>query len=408
MPTLLQISIEVNSGSVGRIAEQIGQIAIQQGWNSYITYARNHLPSQSKTIKIGSKFDVYWHGINTRLFDNHCLCSTGATKKLVKQIDQIKPDIIQLHNIHGYFLNMRVLFDYLAKLDVPIIWIFHDCWSFTGHCAYFDYICCDKWKTQCRHCPQKQEYPASMVQDRSRKNYELKKRLFNSVKNMTIVPVSYWLGELVKKSFLNKYPVHVIQNGVDIDIFSPQPNIGQIKEKYGVNGKFLLLGVAGIWEQRKGMQDFIALGWRLEKDFQIILVGLTKKQIKKLPKNIIGVERTESVKELAQLYSAADLFINPTWEDTFPTTNLEALACGTPVVTYRTGGSVESVSEDTGFVVNKGDIAALCNVINVVKQKGKAVYSENCRKRAVSLYNKHGRFNEYINLFNQLIENMKG
>jgi len=404
MPTLLQISIEVNSGSVGRIAEQIGQIAIQQGWNSYITYARNHLPSQSKTIKIGSKFDVYWHGINTRLFDNHCLCSTGATKKLLKQMDQIKPDIIQLHHIHGYFLNMCVLFDYLAKLDIPIIWIFHDCWSFTGHCAYFDYIGCDKWKTQCRHCPQKREYPASMVQDRSRKNYELKKRLFNSVKNMTIVPVSYWLEELVKESFLNKYPVHVIQNGVDIDIFSPQPNIGQIKEKYGVNDKFLLLGVAGIWEQRKGMQDFIVLSRHLEKDFQIILVGLTKKQIKKLPKNIIGVERTESVKELAQLYSAADLFINPTWEDTFPTTNLEALACGTPVVTYRTGGSVESVSEDTGFVVNKGDITALCNVINVVKQKGKTFYAENCRKRAVSLYNKHDRFNEYIDLFNRLLQ----
>ena len=404
MPTLLQISIEVNSGSVGRIAEQIGQTAIQQGWNSFITYARNNLQSQSKTIKIGNKFDVYWHGINTRLFDNHCLCSTRSTKKLIKKIELIKPNIILLHHIHGYFLNMKVLFDYLATIDTPVAWVFHDCWSFTGHCTYFDYVGCDKWQTQCTRCPQKQNYPGSLWLDRSSRNYTLKKRLFNQVRNMTIVPVSHWLGTMVQQSFLKKYPIQVIQNGIDIDMFSPQSNSKQIKEKYGMGNKYLLLGVANIWEHRKGLKDFIKLYRNLPDDCQIILVGLKKKQIQKLPKGIIGIERTENVRALAELYSAADLFINPTWEDTFPTTNIEAFACGTPVVTYCTGGSVESVSEDTGFVVDKGRIDVLCDVINIVKQRGKTFYSENCRKRAVALYNKNNRFDEYIHLFNQLIK----
>ena len=405
--TLFQISIEINSGSVGRIAEQIGQAAMQHGWDSYITYARNHLPSQSKTIKIGNKFDIYWHGINTRLFDNHCLCSTSATKKLIKQIEQIKPDIILLHHIHGYFLNIKVLFNYLTVLDTPVVWVFHDCWSFTGHCAHFDFVGCDKWKSQCYHCPQKKEYPGSLWLDQSLRNYTLKKQLFNRAKNMTIVPVSHWLGSMVQQSFLNKYPIHVIQNGIDINMFSPQSNGEQVKEKYGVSSKFLLLGVASTWGSRKGLQDFIALNQRISDDCQIILVGLTKRQIQELPNNIIGVERTESVQALAALYSAADLFVNPTWEDTFPTTNLEALACGTPIVTYCTGGSVESVSDDTGFVVDKGNIETLNDVIKIVKQKGKAFYSDNCRNRAMALFNKNDRFCEYIHLFNQLLENTK-
>ena len=405
MPVLLQISIEVNSGSVGRIAEQIGQTVIEQGWESYITYARNHLPSASKTIKIGNKFDIHWHGINTRLFDNHCLCSTNATKILIKQIKQIKPDIIQIHHIHGYFLNMKILFNYLSSIDIPIVWIFHDCWSFTGHCAYYDYIGCKKWVTGCYRCLQKNKYPASKLLDRSKKNYILKKQIFNSVKNMTIVPVSYWLGEQVKNSFLNKYPINVIQNGIDINIFHPVADTDLTKKKYNIENKYILLGVAGIWEERKGLIDFAALNNMLDhKIFKIVLVGLNKKQIKKIPKEIIGIERTENVKELAALYSSADVFLNPTWEDTFPTTNLESLACGTPVITYRTGGSVESVSDDTGLIVEKGNIENLYKSILKIKEKGKLFFTDNCRNRAVTLYNRQERYKDYLSLYKQLIK----
>ena len=405
MPTLLQISIEVNSGSVGRIAEQIGQTVASQGWESYITYARNNLPSQSNVIKIGNKLDIYWHGVNTRLLDNHCLCSNRATKTLINRIEQIKPDIIQLHHIHGYYLNMVVLFNYFSTLDIPIVWIFHDCWAFTGHCAYFDNIGCNRWITGCNCCPQKGKYPASKLFDRSRKNWDQKKQLFNSVPNMIIVPVSYWLGTMVEKSFLCNYPQFVIQNGIDTNIFRPVVNIEDIKNKYNIDNKFILLGVASTWEERKGLKDFILLNSLIDKNvYKIVLVGLNRKQIKGLPKEIIGIERTESVDELATLYSIADIFINPTWEDTFPTTNLESLACGTPVVTYRTGGSVESISEDVGIIVEKGNINELYSSIKIIKEKGKNYYSVNCREKAVRNFNRLDRFKDYLTLYNRLLD----
>ena len=296
MPILFQISVQVNDGTIGRIAEQIGQIAINHGWKSYITYARNYLYTTSDTIKIGNKLDIYWHGMNTRLFDNHCLCSKSATKKLIKEIKQVKPDIIQMHNIHGYYLNMKMLFNFLKNSCIPIVWTLHDCWPFTGHCVHFDYIDCNKWITSCYECPQKRTYPASILLDRSRRNYEIKKQYFTNVKNMTIVAVSYWLGELVKKSFLSKYPIHVIYNGINTDIFCPVANTDEIKKKYGIENKFILLGVASTWSIRKGLDDFIALNNMIDHEiYKIVLVGLNNNQIKRLSKEIIGIKRTENV-----------------------------------------------------------------------------------------------------------------
>ncbi|GHV73887.1 glycosyl transferase [Spirochaetia bacterium] len=408
MPTLFQICSSVNWGSVDRIAEQIGQIAILDGWESYITYARYHLPSKSKVIKIGNKLDVYWHGINSRLFDNHCLKSTSATKKLITQIKTIKPDIIQIHNIHGYFLNMCVLFDYLSKIEIPIVWVFHDCWSMTGHCAHFDAIGCKKWITGCYECPQKRGYPASIFLDKSKRNYALKKELFNNVSNMTIVPVSNWLGEIVRKSFLNQYPLQIIQNGIDVDIFSMQTDLDTIRKKYNMENKFIILGVTNTWEKRKGLEDFISLNEIIDHyNYKIVLVGLNKRQLKELPEDIIGIERTNNVQKLVEFYSFADVFLNPTYQDTFPTTNLESLACGTPVITYYTGGSVESISEDTGFVIKQGDINGIYETIKKIKEKGKLFYSSNCRKRAISHYDKKNRFKDYMNLYYQLLGKQK-
>lgn len=403
MNKLLQISIEVNSGSVGRIAENIGKKALFSGWDSYITFARNNLPSESKTIKIGNKFDIYLHGIRTRIFDDHCYGSTRSTKKLINQIQELNPDIILLHHIHGYFLNMTVLFKYLSKLDIPIVWTFHDCWSFTGHCAHFDYIGCEKWKTGCYACPLKKTYPASYVFDRSKKNYKEKKILFNSVKNLTIVPVSNWLGDLVNESFLSSHDIRVIHNGIDLNTFKPSKNIEKTKEKFGLKDEFVILGLSSVWNKSKGLDDFINLSTKVDSKVKLILVGLYKQQIEKLPNNIIGIQRTENTNQLVDIYSMADLFLNLTYNDTFPTTNLEALACGTPILTYKTGGSVEAVSEDTGFIVEKGDLDSVIKVINEVREKGKGFYSEKCRERAVSCFNKDDRFKEYIDLFTNLI-----
>jgi glycosyltransferase involved in cell wall biosynthesis len=404
MPVLFQISIEVNSGSVGRIAEQIGGVALDNGWESYITYARNHLPSKSTVVKIGTKWDIYWHGIMTRIFDRHCLYSTDATRKLIKQIEKIKPDIIQLHHIHGYFIDMKLLFNYLSSINTPVIWVFHDCWSMTGHCAYFDYIGCEKWKTQCYCCPQKKEYPKSLIFDRSKENYGQKKYLFNLVKSLIIVPVSEWLGGLVKESFFFKYPIEIIHNGIDLSVFSPQEDGQQLrKDLFLIDSSVILLGVASTWDARKGLLDFIKLASMIPTDWRIILVGLSQKQMRGLPANIIGIQRTENVQQLASLYSAANVFINPTWEDTFPTTNLESLACGTPVITYRTGGSVESVSKDTGFIVDKGDLHGIIECTKEVIKNGAEYYFLKCRSRAVNLYNKSDSFQNYIKLYNRLL-----
>ena len=405
MKKLFQINSVVNYGSTGRIAEEIGQIAIANGWESYIAYGRGEGVSKSKLIKIGNEIDIKLHGLKTRILDRHGLGSRKSTERLVSRIYEIKPDIIHLHNIHGYYINMEVLFNFLSKTSIPVIWTFHDCWSVTGHCTYFDFAGCDKWKTECNKCPEKREYPASFFIDRSTKNYYLKKALFTSVKKMVVVPVSDWLKNIVLESFMKDIPVKTIHNGIDISIFKPQPNNLATREKIGIGGRFMLLGVASPWTRRKGLNDFIQLSNLLNDDEVIVLVGLNDTQLKKLPKNIIGLTKTENRQELIDLYSAADLFINPTWEDNFPTTNIESLACGTPLVTYRTGGSVEAISSETGFTVDKGDITELIKVIRNVKEIGKPSFSGACRKRVVEFFNKNDRFKEYLDLYETILSN---
>ncbi len=410
MPKLLQINVTVNFGSTGRIAEEIGQLAMSEGWISYIAYGRtfaNELvtnPSRSNIIRIGTDWDVKIHGLQSLFLDKHGLASICATKKLIKQIDEIKPDIIHLHNIHGYYLNYPILFDYLATLKTPIVWTMHDCWMFTGHCSYFDMAGCERWLTECHSCPQKGEYPASILFDRSKQNYIDKRKYFTSLKNLTLVPVSDWLARLTAKSFFKGTAIHRIHNGVNIEVFKPQGADLQekIRNKYGFGDKKILLGVASVWSERKGFDDFVKLNNLISDDMIIVLVGLTAKQIEQLPKGIIGINRTENVAELAALYSVADIFINPTYEDNFPTTNIESLACGTPVITYKTGGSVEAVDATTGLVVEQGNIKELHKAAKTIINNKSTYSSKACRERAVANYNKDDRFAEYIELYTQL------
>lgn len=404
MPTILQINSVVNSGSTGRIAEEIGQTAIAAGWMSFIAYGRNDRPSQSELIKIGNDWDIKMHGFQTRMFDRHGLASKSATKELIGKIKVISPDIIHLHNIHGYYINIEILFNYLLNSNIPVVWTFHDCWPITGHCAHFTFVGCEKWKTHCNNCPQQKNYPSSWLVDRSEKNFHLKKELFTSLSNLTLVPVSKWLSGILKESYLQHYPMNVIHNGINTEVFKPsEDNVFRIK--YRLENKFILLGVATSWGSKKGLHDFIELGKLLKTDYQIVLVGLKKKQIEQLPDNILGIERTESVKELAEIYSESDVFVNPTYEDSFPTTNLESLACGTPVITYKTGGSPEAIDELTGIVVEQGNIAKLIDAIDKVKDKGKQSYSDACVNRAHRLYKKEDRYQEYIDLYESLLYN---
>lgn len=400
---VLQINSVCGIGSTGRIVTDIHNILIEQGHESYIAYGRD-LPKNCDTpIKIGSKLDNYKHVALTRIFDKHGFGSKKATQKFIEKVKELDPDIIHLHNIHGYYINIEVLFDYLKKADKPVVWTLHDCWSFTGHCAYFDYVGCDKWKTGCYDCPEKNSYPASVIIDNSKDNYIKKKELFTGIKNLTIVTPSKWLAGLVKQSYLREYPVEVINNGIDLDVFKPTQS--DFRERFNLEDKFIILGVASTWDRRKGFKYFIELSKKIKNDEAIVLVGLSEKQRKYLPKNIIGITRTSNVKELAEIYTAADVFLNPTLEDNFPTTNLEALACGTPIITFNTGGSPESIEDITTNIVDKGNVDGLLKSIQKAKDN-KIYFQEKLIERAKLKYDKEKNFLKYINLYYKNKENM--
>ena len=394
MKILLQINVTANWGSTGKIAESIGLAALNQGWESYIAYGRYSNPSKSKLIKIGSQLDVYTHYAEQRVWDNEGLSSRSATKKLIAQIKEINPDVVQLHNIHDHYLNYRILFEYLNSTNIQVVWTFHDCWVFTGHCFHFVTKKCNKWKTGCYDCPLKSEFPKTMF-DRSKKNYDLKKSLFTSCKNLTIVPCSEWMANFVSESFLKEKRMQVIHNGVDLNIFKPVGNKNS-------NNKFHVLAVSNVWNKDKGLFDIYQLRKDLSSEYNITIVGLSDAQIKELPDGIVGIQRTQNVQELVELYSSADVLINPTYADTFPTVNLEALACGTPVITYNTGGSPEAVDENTGDVVSQGDVLALKESIE--KMRLHPLSSDLCCKRAEQYFDKNKCFNKYIQLYESLLD----
>ena len=394
---VLQINSVCGYGSTGRIATDLYNLLEENGHECLIAYGRGTTSDGINSYRIGTKFDNYLHVAETRLFDLHGFASTSATKKFIKNAKKYNPDVIHLHNIHGYYINIELLFSYLKEANKPIVWTLHDCWAFTGHCSYFDYVGCEKWKTRCYECPQKNSYPASRLLDKSKHNYEKKRELFTGLSKMNIVTPSKWLAGLVKESFLREYEVQVIHNGIDLDVFKPTKS--DFRKKYNISDKFIILGVASVWDRRKGLEDFIKLAKILSDDSIIVLVGLSTKQMKNLPKNIIGIKRTGSVKELAEIYTAANVFFNPTYEDNYPTTNLEAIACGTPVVTYNTGGSPETIDRDTGIVLEKGNVEGLKKVIlKIMAINNLKMYSVKMSKQ----FNKDDKFNDYIKLYSEV------
>lgn len=407
MPTVIQINT-YNGGSTGSIARNINEKAKQDGWTTYFYYGRNwrkksDCPGEAIIgNKKWAKIHILYHVLVTRLFDRHGLASKTETRQLINEIERIKPDIIHLHNIHGYYLNYKMLFEYLAKSDIPVVWTMHDCWTMTGHCAHFEAVNCNKWKIGCDNCPQTKAYPNSLLIDRSKNNYTDKQKAFNSLKELTLVPVSNWLGDIVKKSFLRNNYVTVIKNGIDVQTYKITQ--GNIKAQYGIIGKKIILGVAAPWSKRKGFDDFIKLYDFLSKEeFQIVMIGLDHEYIKRLPKGIIGLPRTSTATELAKWYSAADVFVNCTYEDTYPTTNLEAISCGTPVITYKTGGSPESVTENTGRTVATGDIQGVVKAIKELISLDRDVLRESCRNYAIAHFDKNDCFEKYLELYKQII-----
>lgn len=390
---VVQINSVCGIGSTGRIATDLSKTMSENNIENYILYGVGY-SDYPFGIRIGNNINIRMHQLLTRILGWHGYASHLSTKQLITQLQKINPDVIHLHNIHGFYLNIEMLFHYLKKNDKRVIWTFHDCWPFTGHCAYFDYEDCEKWKTGCNVCPQKSSYPVTWWFDRSKEQWEKKYELFTSINGMQIVTPSEWLSELVKQSFLKDYPIKVINNGIDLDVFKPTKT--SFREDYNVQTKFIVLGVASSWDRRKGLTYFYELEKKLNDHYQIVLVGLSGKQKEELPKGIIGITRTDNLEQLVELYSVANVLVNPTLEDNFPTVNLEAIACGTPVITFNSGGSPESLDNTCGVVVESGNIEELVSAIEKVCNQ--PLSQDSCVKHA-SNYRKKDKFMEYINLY---------
>ena len=349
----LFINAVAGNGSTGRIAAEQCRALMAQGHECLLAYGRDTSGCPDvPTVRIGSELEVRLHALQTRVLDNTGFGSKAATRRFLERVREYNPDVIWLHNLHGYYIHLGLLFDYLHSCGKEIHWMLHDCWAFTGHCPHFDFIQCDLWKTGCHDCPQKGRYPASRFRDNSRNNFLEKRRLFTGIPNLTLAVPSQWLASRVRESFLKDYPVEVIPNTVDTGIFKPTP--GTFREKYGLENKRIVLGVANVWDDRKGLFDFFALAPLLDERFQIVLIGLSPKQIRSLPREILGLPRTRNVQELVEAYTAADVFVNPSVEETFGMTSLEAACCGTPAIVYRDTACEEAASYYGGIAVDRG------------------------------------------------------
>lgn len=392
---IIQINAVSGKGSTGKICESISDILTNENVENEILYTSNQTFFPN-SVKYSNDKYIKFQSLKSRILGNNGFNSHRATKRLIDEIKRFNPDVIHLHNLHGHNCDLVMLFKYLKTTSIKVVWTFHDCWSFTGYCSYFTLVKCDKWKDECNHCPQRKEF--SCFFDKSKKLFNRKKELFLGL-DLTIVTPSKWLAELVKQSFLKDYPVKVINNGIDLSIFKPIES--DFRAQYGLENKYIILGVAFGWGKRKGLDVFIELSKRLNREkFQIVLVGTDDKVDKQLPKEIISIHRTQNQAELAEIYSAADVFANPTREENYPTVNMEAIACGTPVLTFRTGGSPEILTEKTGIVVECDDIDTFeKEIVRICEEKPYSI--EDCLKRAAS-FDCNEKYKEYIRLYEEV------
>ena len=391
---VVQINTTCGIGSTGKICVGISQLMSEGGIENYVICTSTN--SSTQGIAVSDRRYVKLQALKSRILGNYGFNSTAATKRMIRELDKINPDIVHLHNIHGHDCDLELLFTYFKDRGTKLVWTFHDCWAFTGYCPHFVMAKCDKWRTGCGGCVQKKEF--SWFFDRSAELYERKKRLFTGL-DLTIVTPSGWLASLVKQSFLSDARVVVINNGIDLDVF--KPSVGDFRSKYGLEDKKMILGVSFGWGARKGLDVFIDLASRLPDDYRIVLVGTDDSTDKLLPENVISIHRTQNQQELAEIYSAADLFVNPTREENYPTVNMESLACGTPVLTFRTGGSPEIIDETCGAAVDCDDVDSLEREVRRICED-KPYSQEACVAKAQS-FDKNERFKEYLKLYETIV-----
>lgn len=408
MMKLLQIDACLNSGSTGRITEDIAKTALRRGWECYHIHGSRYVnpPSVMRHFQPGCKMDEYLHYIEHYFFDNDGLASRKSTKQAIEIIKEINPDIIQLHDIHDHWLNYRILFEYLNTLETPIVWTQHDCWSFTGDCGHFGRFSCNQWETKCtRDCPARKNNPFRRVINHGDAHYNLKKQLFSNTKDLTLVPVSHWLEGLLKKSFLSGKNIKTIYNGIDLDIFKPTPS-NQVRKKYGIGSNRYVVGVATAWSERKGLLDYFKLTSLLKDNWLVVLVGLEGGKAEEAKRaGVLTIPRTDNVQELVAIYSGSDVVLNLSYEETFGLTSVEGFACGKPTIVYNCTASPELVGNvQVGRVVEPGDILGVKKALEELMNQDQTHLSDICRLYAAKSYNKDDIYNQYFELYKRLLK----
>lgn len=391
---VLQINVVCGILSTGRICTDIAEILERNGHECKIAYGRMNVPEKYKkyAVKVGNSFTNKLDAGFSRIFDNGGLNSKLPTLLLIKKIKAFNPDVIHLHNLHGSYINIKILFKFLKKFGKPVVWTLHDCWTYTGHCAHFTLIGCEKWKTQCYSCPRTRSYPKSLFLDRSKRNHNLKRKLFTSVDDMILITPSQWLADVTKMSFLGRYEIKPIPNGVDLEVF--KPTAGDFRKKYSLENKKIILGVASAWSESKGINEFAELSKVLGDDYKVVMVGVNDALVEKLPPEILTIPRTHNVEELAEIYTAADVFFNPSRQETMGLTTVEAMACGTPVVTSNCTAVPEVVDESSGIVCEDLEIDTIKSAIFEVLSRD----YPNTRARAEK-YEKTAQYQKYISVY---------
>lgn len=400
---VLLINSVCGIGSTGRIVSDLWQTLKLYGHEAKVVYGCGvgMKVDEQDIFSISSKSGYYVHNILSKITDKAGFYSKYSTYKLISFMKKYQPDIVHLHNIHGYYINIKILFTYLKQSNIKVIWTLHDCWPMTGHCAHFSYVGCERWKTQCLHCPAKNRYPRTYFWDNSKRNYEVKKALFTSIQNMFIVTPSNWLAGIVKESFLKKYPVEIIPNGIDLETFRPLES--NFREQYSLTNKKIVLAVANVWGRQKGMYDIFKMAPLLNSEYQIVMVGLSDEQMSLVPDSIIPIKRTKDIEELVKIYSAADVFINPSYEETMGMVTAEALACGTPAIVYNKTAVPEVIDDSCGFIVNAGDIEDMVNKICNMPCFDKETVRQKAKK-----FEKISQYAKYYNLYKTVFSfNMK-
>jgi len=399
MPKLLQINSCVNVASTGRLVEDIGDVVMAAGWESYIAFGRGWRPSSSHLVRVGTTFDVWMHVVKTRLLDRHGFGSYFATQRLVQQVDRIRPDIVQFHNIHGYYANLKVLVNYIAEHGIPLVWSLHDCWSMTGHCAHFALAGCEKWKTGGERCPLLSNYPRSWGWDSSRRNYQQKRALFARIPHLSLISGSMWLADIAKESYFKDRPVHVIANGIDTGVYAPKVNGEALRRQHHLNGKFVIMGCGTGWGASKGLFDYFTLRELLPDEYAIVLVGMRQSLIDTLPAGILGLPQTKTPHELAELYSMADVVLRLSKIESFGLTPVEGFACGTPAIVYNNSSLKELIVPETGFVAENGNVEDVRKKVVRMREIGKGKYTEDCRRIALEKYDRRNCYGEYLKVY---------